>query len=121
MAFCICATDAHGVSDWPSPLLSLVEWMWPVKWASVLLAIFLLVLVAQLYLCCCTRPDDRDGSPQPGRRMPDDEGPRGGGRKKCASAAAAAGRGGGAVGRLRPKCVVCGATCAYKPKRYSNP
>ena len=22
MAFCICATDAHGVSDWPSPLLS---------------------------------------------------------------------------------------------------
>ena len=83
MAFCICATDAHGVSDWPSPLLSLVEWMWPVKWASVLLAVFfLLVLVAQLYLCCCTRPDDRDGSPQPGRRMPDDEGPRGGGRKK---------------------------------------
>ena len=66
MAFCICATDAHGVSDWPSPLLSLVEWMWPVKWASVLLAVFfLLVLVAQLYLCCCTRPDDRDGSPQP--------------------------------------------------------
>ena len=83
MAFCICATDAHGVSDWPSPLLSLVEWMWPVKWASVLLAVFfLLVLVAQLYLCCCTRPDDRDGSPQPGRRMPDDEGQRGGGRKK---------------------------------------